>query len=87
MFPIGTYSKLKPRKYGSYKVMKKINDNAYVVDLPSSMGISSTFNVTDLHELRDDESIYPNDTTASSSSEVEGTNVEQMVEAIKKELE
>lgn len=46
-----------------------------------------SFNVTDLHELHDDESIYPNDTTASSSLEVEGTNVEQMVEAIEKELE
>ncbi|CAL8151419.1 unnamed protein product [Prunus armeniaca] len=67
--------------------MKKINDNAYVVNLPSSMGISSTFNVADLHEFHDDESIYPNDNSMSSSSEVEGTDVEQRVEAIKKELE
>ncbi|CAL2254377.1 unnamed protein product [Prunus armeniaca] len=67
--------------------MKKINDNAYVVNLPSSMGIFSTFNVADLHEFHDDESIYPNDNSTSSSSEVEGTDVEQKVEAIKKELE
>ena len=48
--PTGSYNKLKPRKYGSFKIVRKINNNTYVVDLSGDIAISKTFNVTDLHE-------------------------------------
>ena len=42
------HSKLQQRKYGSYQIVKKINNKAYVVDLPSWMWISKIFSVVGL---------------------------------------
>ena len=42
------HSKRQQRKYRPHHIVKKINNNAYVADLPSWMGISKTFNVVDL---------------------------------------
>ena len=47
-FPELRKSKLMPRAAGPYKIIEKINDNAYKLELPPEFGVSPTFNITDL---------------------------------------
>ena len=37
-----------PRADGPFKVLEKINDNAYKLELPVDVGVSPTFNIADL---------------------------------------
>ncbi|PKU87072.1 hypothetical protein MA16_Dca027773 [Dendrobium catenatum] len=47
--PVGEYSKLGKKKWGPFPIVHKINDNAYVVDLPEEFNTSHTFNVKDIY--------------------------------------
>jgi hypothetical protein len=47
-FPDLRKSKLLPRADGPFKVVAKINDNAYKLELPADFGVSPTFNIADL---------------------------------------
>ena len=47
-FLSGTIKKLHTPSASPYKILKKINVNAYVIDLPSNFEISSIFNISDL---------------------------------------
>ena len=49
-FPIGTYNKLKAEKIGPFRIKYKVVDKVYVIELPSDLQISSTFNVADIFE-------------------------------------
>ena len=51
-FPPGTVKKLHARSVVPFKIIKKINSNAYVVDLSPDFGISCTFNVENLVPYR-----------------------------------
>ena len=68
--PTGVHGKLRQRKYGPFSILKKINDNAYVVDLPREMNISNTFNVADLSLYHPQQHLYE-DNSRSSFNQVE----------------
>ena len=53
-FPKGTYYKFKYKKIGPCKMLKKINDNSYKVDLPADIHISLVFNISDLRIFHGD---------------------------------
>ncbi|GKA77002.1 RNA-directed DNA polymerase [Tanacetum coccineum] len=53
-FPAGHFGKLKPRGDGPFRVLKKINDNAYKIELPCHYNVSATFNFSSSHHPQTD---------------------------------
>ena len=47
-FLSGTFKKLHARSAGSFQILKKLNDNVYVIDFSQDFDISSTFNIEHL---------------------------------------
>lgn len=53
-FPFGAHKKLKMKKFGPCKILKKHDSgNAYEVELPSGIKISHVFNTSDLTEYHE----------------------------------
>lgn len=48
---------LEKQKYGLFRVAQKINDNAYVLELPFIWNISRTFNVVELFKYHPDDEV------------------------------
>ncbi|GJW85549.1 hypothetical protein Tco_0158694, partial [Tanacetum coccineum] len=71
------------KKYNPYKILRKINDNAYVVDLPNTMSISKTFNVSDIYEIHS-EDMNEDGHSRTSSFKVRG-NDDDMIQELTKE--
>jgi hypothetical protein len=69
IFPDLRKSKLMPRVAGPYKILKKINDNAYKLELPPEFGISLTFNISDLKPYLGEEDEFESGTTPLQEGE------------------
>ena len=54
-FPRGTYNKMKMKKIGPCRVLKKLGENAYEIELSNEIGISPTFNVSNLYPYKTEE--------------------------------
>ena len=48
MISTRTVKKLHARSAGSFQILKKLNNNAYVIDLSQDFGTGSIFNIEDL---------------------------------------
>ena len=68
-FPTLCRSKLMPRAAGPFKVLTKINDNAYILDLPAEFGVSTSFNVADLKPYAGEDEELPSRTTSLQEGE------------------
>ena len=54
-FPQGKYGKLKPKVDRPFRVLEKVGENAYKIELPIDYGVSPTFSATDLSLYHGDE--------------------------------
>jgi hypothetical protein len=62
-------SKLMSRAAGPFKILTKINDNAYKLELPSEFGVSPSFTISDLRPYLGEEDEMPSRTTSIQEGE------------------
>jgi hypothetical protein len=68
-FPDLRKSKVMPRAAGPFKVLEKINDNAYKIELPPEFGVSPTFNISDFKPYLGEEDELESRTTQIQEGE------------------
>jgi hypothetical protein len=68
-FPELRKSKLMSRAAGPFKILAKINDNAYKLELPPEFRVSPSFNISDLRPYLGEEDEMPSRTTSIQEGE------------------
>jgi hypothetical protein len=68
-FPELRKSKLMSRAAGPFKILAKINDNAYKLELPRVFGVSPSFNISDLRPYMGEEDEMPSRMTSMQEGE------------------
>jgi hypothetical protein len=68
-FPDLRKSKLMSRVDGPFKIIEKINDNAYKLELPPEFGVSPTFNISDLRPYMGEDDALESRTTSIQEGE------------------
>jgi translation initiation factor IF-1 len=68
-FPELRKSKLMSRAAGPFKILAKINDNAYKLELPPEFGVSPSFNISDLQPYMGKEDEMPSRMTSMQEGE------------------
>jgi hypothetical protein len=64
-FPELRKSKLMSGAAGPFKKFANINDNAYKLELPPELGVSPSFNISDLRPYLGEEDEMPSSTTST----------------------
>ena len=49
IFPKGEYNKMKMKKIGPYRILRKFSANAYELEMAIGVGISPIFNFVDMY--------------------------------------
>ena len=52
-FPPGTIKNFHAHRARPFKIIKRVGSNAYVLELPPDLGISASFNISNLVEYRE----------------------------------
>ncbi|XP_065871915.1 uncharacterized protein [Euphorbia lathyris] len=81
-FPGLRKNKLQPRGDGPFRVLERVNDNAYKIDLPGEYNVSATFNVTDLSFYDAESDSRPNPLEEGGSDITRGKNMDSYTEQI-----
>jgi hypothetical protein len=62
-------SKLMSHAASPFKILAKINDNVYKLELPPEFGVSPSFNISDLHPYLGEEDEMPSSMTSMQEGE------------------